>query len=60
VARGTPGGKVFSDLMIARCGHSMAHVHATQDKLPDPTAYTHARWNAALRDLYSAAAGSNK
>jgi hypothetical protein len=55
VARDTEAGKAFEALMKARMDYHMDS-GLSPAKVTDPTIITHARWNAAVRDLYKAAA----
>lgn len=55
LVRDTQAGKAFADLLTARL-NCVTNPHVHPPTVTDPTVITHARWNAALRELYKAAA----
>jgi hypothetical protein len=59
VARDTAAGKAFDAFMKARMAYHMGP-SSSPAQVTDPAIVTHARWNAAVRDLYSAAAEGDK
>jgi hypothetical protein len=59
LVRDTEAGKAFSKFLDARVNH-LTNPHLHPPTVTDPAVMAHARWNAAIRDLYFAAAEVNK